>query len=165
MQTEPEIVQRSEQPYVAIKASVTMETMGTVLPGLFTEVFAWLGAHGAHPAGAPFWKYNVIDMERELEVEVGAPVAEGVSGDDRVLSDVLPAGNYVQTLFTGHYDGLVGATGTLLDWAAKQGLSWDVQETPQGQRWACRLEFYETDPREVSNPDEWETRLTFKLAD
>ncbi len=45
-------------------------------------------------SGAPFWKYNVIDVERQLEVEVGFPVAIPVAGDDRVLAGVLPAGKY-----------------------------------------------------------------------
>lgn len=164
MQTEPEIVQRSEQPYVAIKASVTMETIGTVLPSLHPEVFAWLDARGGRPVGAPFWKYNVIDMQRELEVEVGVPVAEAVAGDDRVLSGVLPAGNYAGSTYTGHPDGLMHATAELLDWAAKRGLAWDVSDTPQGQRWGCRLEIYETDPREEPDMHKWETRLVFRLA-
>jgi hypothetical protein len=65
MQTEPEIVQRAEQPYVAIKASVTMETIGTVLPQLHPEMFAWLDAHGVRPAGAPFSKYKGTRRVRE----------------------------------------------------------------------------------------------------
>jgi hypothetical protein len=52
----------------------------------------WLAAHGAAPAGAPFLKYNVIDMARQLEIEAGVPVATAVDGDSRVLSGILPAG-------------------------------------------------------------------------
>jgi effector-binding domain-containing protein len=94
MLTEPEVFTRDAQPYVAIRASVTMQTIGTVLPDLHPQVFAWLGERGIPPVGPPFWKYNVIDMERALEVEVGAPVAAAVDGDDRVLAGVLPAGRY-----------------------------------------------------------------------
>ena len=70
---EPHIIERPAQPYAAIKAQVTMQTLGTVLPGLHPRVFAWLGERGVAPTGAPFWKYNVVDMERGLEVEVGVP--------------------------------------------------------------------------------------------
>lgn len=164
MQTEPEIVQRAEQPYMAIKASVTLETIGTVLSQLHPEMFAWLDAHGARPVGAPFSKYNVIDMQRGMEVEVGVPVAEAVVGDQRVLPGVLPAGNYAGILYTGHPSGLMDATAALLDWAAKRALAWDVSDTPQGQRWGCRLEIYDTDPREEPDLDKWETRLLFRLA-
>lgn len=71
MQTEPEIVQRSEQPYVAIKESVALEMFDAILPPLLLEVFAWLEARGVRPVGSPFWKYNVIDMEHGMVVEVG----------------------------------------------------------------------------------------------
>ena len=49
------------------------------MPPLNQEVFAWLGGGGAAPAGAPFWKYNVIDMAREIEIEAGVPVAAAVA--------------------------------------------------------------------------------------
>jgi hypothetical protein len=83
MSTAPEIATRAEQPYVAIRARVTMAEPGG-LGARFGEVFGWLGARGLAPAGAPFFKYNVIDMMRELEVEAGVPVAAAVDGDDHV---------------------------------------------------------------------------------
>lgn len=164
MQTEPRIVERAEQPYAAIRARVTMQELGTVLPPLHGELFGWLGAHGATPAGAPFWKYNVVDMERILEVEVGVPLAAPVEGDGRVLAGVLPAGRYAFTSHTGHPAELYNATATLLDWGAEQGHAWDVTDTPDGPRWGARLEFYNTDPREEPDMNKWETDLAFRLA-
>ena len=80
MSSAPEIETRAEQPYVAIRTQVTMQDLGTVVPPLNQEVFAWLGAHGAASAGAPFWKYNVIDMAGTLEIEAGAPVPAATAG-------------------------------------------------------------------------------------
>ena len=165
MQTEPRIVERAEQPYVAIKAWVTMQELGTVLPPLHGQLFGWLGAHGGQRAGAPFWKYNVVDMERTLEMEVGIPVAAPVEGDERVLAGVLPAGRYALSSPTGHPAELADATAALLNWAAEQGLAWDMADTPEGQRWASRLEFYNTDPQEEPDMNKWETDLAFRLAD
>ena len=163
MTAEPRIVQRAEQPYVAIRALVTIPELGQVLPGLHPETYQWLASHGGSPAGPPFWKYNVIDMERQLEVEVGVPVATAMSGDDRVLAGILPAGRYATLVHTGHPAGLADATGMLLDWAAQQGLNWDVQETSGDERWAARLEIYQEQlPPDM---DTWETELAFKLAD
>ena len=71
----PKIVERVEQPYVAITAKVTMREIGPSAETLLPEVFGWLGQHGIAPAGAPFFKYNVIDMERQLEIEFGVPTA------------------------------------------------------------------------------------------
>ena len=64
MLTEPEVIRRAVQPYVAIGADVTMQTMGTVLPPLHERVFQWLGEQRTDPAGPAFWKYNVVDMTR-----------------------------------------------------------------------------------------------------
>ena len=162
MATQPEVVQRAEQPYVAIRALVTMQTLGEVLPGLHPEVRRWLRSQGVQPTGQPFFKFNVIDMDRQLEVEVGIPVATAMTGDDRVLAAVLPAGRYATLRHTGHPDKLIDATRTLLDWAAQQGLAWDVTSTPDGEQWGCRLEIYHDEPGQDMN--EWETELAFKLA-
>jgi effector-binding domain-containing protein len=164
MPGQPQVVQRAAQPYVAIQAFVTMQTLGVVLPGLHPEVFAWLGARGISPAGAPFWKYNVVDMERQLDVEVGVPVALAAVGDDRVLAGVLPAGKYATLRHTGHPDSLADATAALLDWAAQQGLTWDLTRTDQGDRWGARLEIYETDPAQEPDMSQWQTELAFRLA-
>ncbi len=163
--TEPKIIERTDQPYVAIRANVTMAKLGETLPPLHGEVFGWLGSRGIEPAGAPFWKYNVIDMERELEVEVGVPVAGQADGDDRVLAGVLPAGRYASLMHTGHPSTLIDATRALLEWAATEGLAWDVVDTPDGQRWTARLEVYETDPDEQPDMNKWVTELAFRLAD
>ena len=165
MTTEPEIVELPERPYVAIAASVTMQTLGTVVPPLNGEVFGWLAARGGVPAGPPFWKYNVIDMDRSLEVEAGVSLAEPVPGDDRVLAAVLPAGRYATLRHVGHPDTLMAATAALLDWAAAKGLKWDMSPSPEGERWGGRLEIYHSDP--VNEPDmtKWVTELAFRLAD
>ena len=134
------------------------------MPPLNQEVFAWLGARGAAPAGAPFWKYNVIDMAGKLEIEAGVPVAAAVAGDDRVVAGVLPAGRYATLTHVGHPSELMAATKALLDWAAEQGLTWDVTPGAGGDLWACRLENYLTDPSQEPDMSKWVTQLAFKLA-
>jgi effector-binding domain-containing protein len=162
MATTPEITERAEQPYVAIKADVTMEQ----LPGLgdqLGEVFGWLAGRGVTPAGPPFFRYNVIDMAGLLAVEAGVPVPAPVEGDGRVIAGVLPAGRYATALHLGHYDGLAGAVDSLLQWADAQGLEWDRSNADDGEHWGCRLENYLTDPRQQPDPSKWETELAFRL--
>lgn len=161
---EPTIIERSEQPYVAIGGRVTMDTIGEVADRI-SELFGWLASRGIEPAGAPFLKYDVIDMERELEIEAGVPVPATVEGEGDVFCAVLPAGRYATVTHVGHPDGLVAVTAALLDWASEQGLTWDMSETEVGERWVCRLEVYRTDPREQPDLDKWETDLVFRLAD
>ena len=92
MWSEPKVVERRPQPYVAIKVLVTMREIGQVVPPLNGEVFCWLADHGAEPSGPPFWKYNVIDMERHLEIEAGVAVEQPLPGGGRVLAVMMPAG-------------------------------------------------------------------------
>ena len=93
MSESPAITELLEQPYVAISARVTMAELGE-LGRRLGEVFGWLAARDLAPAGAPFFRYNVIDMERQLEVQAGVPVQAVVDGDDQVISGTLPAGRY-----------------------------------------------------------------------
>ena len=120
---------------------------------------------GLKPGGPPFLKYNVIDMTRELEMEAGVPVASAVDGDDDVVSGVLPAGRYATVTHTGHPSELMEVTRALLDWAAEQGLAWDMSPSEDGDRWGARLEFYLTDPAKEPDMSKWRTQLAFRLAD
>jgi effector-binding domain-containing protein len=100
--TEPKLVDRSEQHYVAIRKHVTMAEIGPTLPPLIGDVFAWLAEKGIQPSGAAFWRYNVVEMDKKLEIDVAVPVASPVKGDGQIIADVLPAGRYALMLHTGH---------------------------------------------------------------
>jgi effector-binding domain-containing protein len=164
MSTAPEVTERTEQPYVAVKAQVTMQTISAIADRI-PEVFGWLGAHGIEPAGAPFLKYDAIDMARELEIEAGVPVAALADGDGDVFYGLLPAGRYATLSHIGHPSGLYDATARLLEWASEQGLAFDMSERDGAEQWTCRLELYLTDPAQEPDVDKWETQLAFKLAD
>jgi effector-binding domain-containing protein len=162
---EPEVIQRSTQPYVSITNSVRMGQLGEVLPPQIGEIFDWLSARGVAPAGPPFWKYNVIDMIGEMEVEVGVPTADDVLGDERVRPHVLPAGSYAFVQHVGHPDTWEDATGELLEWGEAHGISWDIASSDEGVRWAARVEEYLSSPVEEPDMDKWLTNLIFKVAD
>jgi effector-binding domain-containing protein len=160
MITSPKVVDRSEQPYVAVKTVVRMKEIGAVAGKFLGEVFGWVAGHGLTPAGAPFFKYNVVDMEHGLEIEFGVPTATLPAGDDRVIASVLPAGRYASLVHQGPYEQLYDANGALLDWIKEQGLTMDAQ----GDRFGCRLEIYLTDPMVQKDPQKWETEVAIKLA-
>jgi effector-binding domain-containing protein len=161
--TTPQIVRRSEQPYVAVGASLTMAEMGTAVPALFNEIISWVGP--PRMVGPPFVKFDVIDMERETALSVGVPVAAGTAADGRVVAGILPEGRYLTATHTGPYDRLVEATAQFLAWAAEHWLEFDVRDTPRGQQWVARLEEYLTDPAAQPDPEQWETVLAFRLRD
>jgi RNA polymerase sigma-70 factor (ECF subfamily) len=161
---EPSVIERGEQPYVGIRRTVTMQTIPEIADQI-PVLAGWLGQRGIAPAGAPFLRYLVIDMARELVIEAGFPVAAPVEGEGEVFAGVLPAGRYVTAVHVGHPSGLYGATAELNAWADAQGLRWDAEQTPDGDKFVCRLENYLTDPRVQPDMDKWETELAFKLAD
>ncbi len=164
MEAEPEITQRAAQPYVGISAWVTMASLGSVADRI-PEIFGWLGARGIAPAGPPFFRYHIIDMERQLQVEAGVPVASAVADDGDIRAGTLPAGRFVVMTHTGAPETLMAATGELLNWAEARGLAWDVTATDEGESWGCRLEFYLTNPAEQPDLSKWQTQLAFRLAD
>jgi effector-binding domain-containing protein len=157
----PTIETRMDQPYAAIPVSVRIEELGSVVPPLTGQVFEWLAAQGIAPIGPPFWRYLVVDMENRLELETGVPVGNPVGGNGEVRTGVLPAGRYATVVHTGHPDTLVTATRDLLRWASARALEWDAD----GNNWGCRLEEYLSDPAEVPDMSEWQTRLAFRLRE
>jgi hypothetical protein len=162
--TEPSVAWRDPRPCVFVPRTVTMATIASAadeIPGLF----GWLAARDLTPAGPPFLRYNVIDMERELQLEAGVPVATPATGEGRVEAGMLPGGRYAVAVHTGPYDQLVQAVSDLLGWAAQQGLTWDKQDSAAGERWGGRLESYPVNPAGQPDPAKWETELAFRLAD
>ena len=164
METEPEVSQRAAQPYAGICRWIPMDAVGSVADRI-PEIFAWLGARGVAPAGPPFFRYHVIDMERQLQVEAGVPVETPVGDEGEVRAGTLPAGRFVVMTHTGAPDTLMAATAELLGWAEARGLAWDVSQTDTGESWGCRVEFYLTDPAEQPDLSKWQTQLAFRLAD
>ncbi|ONI72267.1 GyrI-like domain-containing protein [Kribbella sp. ALI-6-A] len=154
----PEIVERAEQPYVAVRGTVQMNEI-SAFAERGGEVFSWLAARGITPVDALFFKYDVVDMDNGLVIEIGVPVEERHTGEGEIVTGVLPAGRYVSHTHHGHPDGLYQATGDLLAWAKQEGLEWDAD----GDRWTARLEVYKSDPMEVPDLDQWETELLFRL--
>jgi effector-binding domain-containing protein len=159
----PEIVTRAEQPYLAIRAQVAMDGIAG-FAARFGELFAWLGSHGVAPAGPPFFRYNVIDMDGQLDMEAGVPVATATDGNGVVVAGVVPAGRYATATHVGHPHELMMATKELLDWGSAQGLKWDMSAGAGGERWGSRLEIYLTDPSQEPDMNKWETELAFRLA-
>lgn len=160
----PTVADRAAQPYVGITKTVTMAT----IPEIADQIPQLLGAmarQGLAPAGAPFLRYKIIDMDRELVIEAGVPVDAGSVAPEGAAAGALPAGRYAVVVHHGHPDGLVDATSGLLDWANGEGHAWDVQDTAAGEVWGCRLESYLTDPRDEPDMNAWDTELAFRLAD
>jgi effector-binding domain-containing protein len=163
--SEPRIEQRAEQPYAGIRMRVTMEGLPAAVDQGFPELFGWLAEHGTAPAGPPFIRYHVIDMDRELDIELGVPAGVAAEVGGRVRSGVLPAGRYVVLRHTGPYDGLIASNAALQEWAAEQDVTLDSSDTPDGSAWRGRVEHYLTNPAEEPDPSKWEVDVAYLTGD
>ena len=157
-------MERVEQPYVGRRESITMTEFARVADHL-PRMFGWLAEAGVPVAGPPFFRYRVIDMSADLVVEAGIPVTGRIGVAEPMFCDTLPGGRYATVTHVGHPDELMAVTARLLDWARDQGLAWDMEPTPTGEVWSCRLEMLMTDPAEEPDMHKWQTVLMFKLAD
>ncbi|MEY9930811.1 effector-binding domain-containing protein [Catenulispora sp. GP43] len=164
MPSEPAIVHRAEQHYIGIAQTVTMQTFDQIADRI-PDLFGWLAAHGLAPAGPPFFKLNVIDMERELQVEAGVPIAGSTAPDGEVHHGVLPAGRYLALTTAGSPDQHIAAIAGLFDWAEAEGLMLEHSETDAGSKWACRLQVLMTDPAQEPEPAKQEIENLFLLAE
>ena len=160
---EPKIQTRSAQPYAAIASATSMRGggFGDVIDASLPAVLEHLASVGVEPVGPPFVIYRVIDMEGDLQIEVGWPVASEIPPDDRVTTGTLPAGRYVVGTHVGPYDGLLDANATLQEWAESQGSTWAMH----GDRWDARFESYLSDPQTEPDPARWRTEIVYLLAD
>ncbi len=121
MDVPPEIAHRAARPYAGISAWVPMTAVGSVADRI-PEIFSWLGSRGVAPAGPPFFRYHVIDMERQLQVEAGVPVTTPIEDDGEIRAGTLPARRFAVMTHTGAPQTLMAATSALLDWARDRGL-------------------------------------------
>ena len=161
MSQEPKIEERAAQHYAGIQATVPMDGISAAVDQAFPELFGWLAGTGTAPAGPPFIRFLVIDMEALLQLELGVPVASPVAGTEHIRPGVLPGGRYVVLRHIGNYDGLIDANAALQQWAQDHGLEFDMKDTPEGSAWASRFEQYITDPSAEPDPARWETDVAF----
>ena len=171
MEDKPRIEQRSALPYVAIHCHVSEDGVAAAVDSAFPALFRWLGDRGIEPLGAPFIRYLEIDPHGEpLEMEVAAPVAAGVAGDECVRADALPAGRYVTTLHAGPYrhetePDLTAARAAMQAWAKEQGVGLDGRKTDRGSAWGCYVEQYLVGPVDEPDYSKWKTELLYLASD
>lgn len=165
MITLPRVITRESQSYVAIRKLVAMKEIEPAMQEAFGKLTTWIEGERVTPAGPPFVKYNVIDMENLLELEFCFPF-------DRVPADIgdfqlgqLVAGEYAHIGLRGHFKHLVDVNAMLIGWARFKSLDLDMKETTAGDAFAARFEVYKTDPEKEPDPRKWESEVFIKIRD
>jgi effector-binding domain-containing protein len=154
---------RTEKLYMGIRTQVPMSGMSKVVQKLFKEMTIWVKKQGVEPVGPPFLRFHVIDMQGEMDIEVGFPVSEVLtSSDERVKTGVIPAGRYASLIYSG--SGFAGNK-ALVEWAKANKIAWDRWDDVKGDAFRSRYESYLTDPKVEPRKTKWEIEVAIKLAD
>ena len=151
-----EIETREEQPYAAVRATVTPETFAKIADR-FDEVMQWLADRELPILGAPFFRYLRVTDDGRYEVEAAIPTIAVVPAAGEVFCATLPAGRYAVEVHEGHPDGLLEVTARILDA--------DLRFDRAGDAWGARLETYFTDPAVQPDSSKWTTEVAIRLVD
>ena len=117
MLTLPTITTREAQFYVSLHEKVTIP-FGDKPGAAYDKLESYLTSSGHKEFGPAFFKYNLIDMPR-LELEFGFVTDRKVEGQGEIISGVVPAGRYVELIYTGPYDNLMDVNAIMIGWAAR----------------------------------------------
>lgn len=160
----PALVEREATPYVALPRQVPMGQLDQAIPAAVDEVFDWLQSQAIEPAGVPLIRYRIIDMDTLLHVEIGFPVSGPVAAPPGFVVDELPAGTYGSATYQDVSQGVAG-NASLIQWASDADVIWDSWDTPDGDAFAGRAEFFLTGPDDDPDPTTWLTEVVIKIAD
>lgn len=163
--TEPKIDERAAQAYVGIRERIPMERLTKAACALIGETAEWLRGRGVESVGLPFIRYHVIDMECNLDVEIGWLLGESMDGDERVSSGVLPAGRYASLVFTDDASDGIEGNKVLIEWARAKGIEWDAWDTEQGHAFRSRVEIFLDGSVDNADPATWRTEVAIKLME
>lgn len=162
MISNPTISFREQRLSMGIRTIAPFRGMFAVRDDLLKDLRLWVQHHAIAEEGPYFLRYHVIDMNNQMDIEVGYVVSKHLPGDNQVTPGVLPAGNYASLTYTRY--GMRGNK-ALITWAKEQGIQWDCWDDPAGDAFRCRYEAYLTDYRVESRKSAWEVELAIKLAD
>ena len=120
---------------------------------LFGELCSYIKESGKTLAGIPVAIHHSMDGGN-VDVECGMPVAEPMSGTERIRGGMLPGGTVATVTHLGPYDDLPGTWSALTAWMQAQGLE------AAGAPW----EVYVTDPGAEPDTSKWRTDIYFPVC-
>lgn len=160
--SEPRIEKKRERHYVSIRTSAHFDGMFKIVDKLLKELRKWIGERNLSEQGHYFLRLNVVNMQGQMDFEVGFVLPKKTKGDERVKSGSFPAGRYACLTYS-HYANR--ANKTLLEWARTNHIALDQWDDKMGDGFGCRYEEYLTDYRTEPRKKHWQIELAIKLVD
>ncbi len=133
-----ELSEQKAQPVLSIRARTAVENLPKVIGESYGKIMQYLAELGEQPADAPYTAYYNLDM-KDLDVEMGFPVAKPLPSKAEIESGEIPQGRYVSFMYKGAYSGMEQPYNEMFKWIAENGYE------PKG----VYYEYYYNSPNEV----------------
>jgi effector-binding domain-containing protein len=146
-----ELIDQPPQPTLFIRTNTSIKELPQALGKAYAAIGEFMAELGEQPAGAAYAAYFNFDM-KDIDVEIGFPVASALPGKDPIQSGELPTGKIARCLYQGPYNKIEPAYNALTAWVEEQGY----------EATGVSYEFYLNDPGDVS-PEELLTQVVFPL--
>ena len=117
-----EILCRIEQPAIVVRAGTNVENLPALIAGSYGKMAAYLKEIGEYLAYVPYVAYHNMDM-RNLDVEMGYPVAKPLPGKGDILPGAIPGGKVVFCMYRGAYSELGPIYGEMAKWIEDNGFA------------------------------------------
>ncbi|TND04079.1 MAG: hypothetical protein FD123_3850 [Bacteroidetes bacterium] len=128
---------QNEQPYLSIRDTCTMATIGAKYMQNFPAVFEAAGKSGNIPAGPPFAIIHSDTAMTIMDIEWCVPVSKPATASGNFKAGSLKGGKMIKVEYYGPYEQTAGAYGAMEQWLASKG---------KKRAGKCR-EVYITDPQ------------------
>lgn len=151
MLSEMTIIKRSLVKALVIRTTCSLKDLPGIIGPSYGKISQYMDRQGAMAAGAPYLVYFNQDMDH-LQVEIGIPVAMYVPDTEEIVMSGIPEGQYLRTLYTGPYDGIMGAYQKASEYMKDKGIE------VKGGAYECYL----NDPDKVKAEDLM-TEILFQL--
>jgi DNA-binding transcriptional MerR regulator len=152
---EMEVREVPERRVAVVRERGHESEMSEVIPRQIETVGGYLKEIGARPLGAPICVCPFPDTGGMLSPETGWPVADNVQARPPIEVKTYPATRALVYKHVGPYEQLSRSYRLMAEVMERQGL------TPTGEP----IEIYESDPQEVTDPNEYVTFIEWPIAE
>lgn len=122
--SEVAVLEKGEQPTLMIRTTTTIAELPHVIGGSYRKLAAYLARDKKTLSDVPYVRFLNFEP-KQLEVEIGFPVATPLQGDGAIVSGNIPAGLYAFCMYLGAYNQMEPVYAEMDQWIADNGYQTD----------------------------------------
>ncbi|MBF7096215.1 GyrI-like domain-containing protein [Alkalibacter mobilis] len=137
-----ELIEKTEQPIFCIRTKCEVSVLIETIDRLSDKLMEHFNDNHLKPVGPLYTAYSNFE-KKTFDLEVGYPTDKYYPGLGNVISDTIPGGTYLKTLFKGPYNKLRPVYQNMYTWIEENDMrAGDIN-----------YEIYYNSHREVSDDD------------